>query len=84
MGAWREKWLGFVVLILLASASGVEAQEPKTVKVGHFVATNSGGLYIAQDRGYFAEQGIRAVFEASPCSRKPSGEGWGSQSTRAS
>jgi len=64
MKVLREKWLWLVVLILLATTFGVEAQEPKTVKVGHFVATNSGGLYIAQDRGYFAEQGIRAVFEA--------------------
>jgi len=31
---------------------------PTTLVVGHFPATHTAGVYIAQERGYFAEQGL--------------------------
>jgi NitT/TauT family transport system substrate-binding protein len=40
-----------------------------TVVVGHFPATHTAGVYIAQERGYFAEQGLEAdltPFQALP------------------
>ena len=40
------------------AASAPTASEPTKVIVGHFPATHSSGLYIAYERGYFAEVGI--------------------------
>ncbi len=41
-----------------ASTAGPAAQAPAKVVMGHFPATHSSGLYIAYERGYFAELGI--------------------------
>ncbi len=43
-----------------APASAPAAQTPTKVIIGHFPATHSSGLYIAYERGYFAELGIDA------------------------
>jgi NitT/TauT family transport system substrate-binding protein len=42
------------------SAPATAARAPTTLVVGHFPATHTAGVYIAQERGYFAEQGLDA------------------------
>ncbi|MBX5491037.1 MAG: ABC transporter substrate-binding protein [Chloroflexi bacterium] len=41
-----------------ASAPAASPSQRVSLVVGHFPATHTGGVYIAQERGYFAEQGL--------------------------
>ncbi|HZR98383.1 MAG TPA: ABC transporter substrate-binding protein [Chloroflexota bacterium] len=43
-----------------ASVPAAAPAAPMTLIVGHFPATHTAGVYIAQERGYFAEQGLDA------------------------
>src|SRR5205823_1070943 len=43
-----------------AAAAPAPPRAPTKLVVGHFPATHTGGVYIAQERGYLAEQGIEA------------------------
>lgn len=45
-------------------ASGGAAAEPTTVKVAHLPSTLFSPLYVAQDKGYFKEQGLTVELEA--------------------
>src|ERR671933_313314 len=47
-------------------AAAAPPQAPVRLVLGHIPATHSGGMYIAQERGYFAEQGIEAELVAFP------------------
>ena len=40
-------------------AGDVTGQASTKVKVGHFMSISTGGLYIAAEWGYFAEQGVK-------------------------
>ncbi|HEY7068416.1 MAG TPA: ABC transporter substrate-binding protein [Chloroflexota bacterium] len=43
-----------------AQPAAAAPSAPTTLVVGHFPATHTAGVYIAQERGYFAEQGLDA------------------------
>ena len=45
------------VATLLLTAPAAQAQADK-VRVGAYASISDAGLYIAKDKGYFAEQGI--------------------------
>src|ERR1700754_2662990 len=50
----------FVVAAVLAMLSPSGAAEPDKVRVGAYASISDAGLYIAKDKGFFAEQGINA------------------------
>jgi len=55
-----EHWLALPCHFALASQAG--AVPPDKVRVGAYSSLSDAGLYIAQDKGYFAEQGLAVEF----------------------
>src|SRR5215469_18219954 len=69
-GRWR--WIGMAIVTagtttLAAGCSGAPGQaaglERTTIVVGAVPAADTAGLYIAQQRGYFAAEGLRVKIE---------------------
>ncbi len=58
--AARCVWFVAVLGVALAYPAGARAQQPEEmVRLGDNLAISNAGIYIAIDRGYFKEQGIR-------------------------
>ena len=62
MLAARIVSLGLAALATAALPSGVQAQELKTVKIGVVNLSTDVAFYIAEKRGYFKQEGLKAEF----------------------
>ncbi|HEY7678572.1 MAG TPA: ABC transporter substrate-binding protein [Candidatus Methylomirabilis sp.] len=58
-GAWRVGALAGLIALAALSPAGARAQE-EVVKVGDIPLLSNAGLYIAVEKGYFRERGIRS------------------------
>jgi len=54
-----RRLLALVVLVLLVAGAPAQAQAPATLRVGTIGVMADIGLYVAVERGYFAERGLK-------------------------
>lgn len=52
----------FAATLLVAMGATAQAQEPLTVMLDWFINPDHGPLFVAQERGYFAERGLEVEF----------------------